>query len=111
LALETADPAPVVEISASECPVCQRFASEADVLRTNEQHAGGAVWTVNNSLVESFDAAGPTVVIASIHQNPVPRLDKTGAVVSHYKDRTDDYAFTLVRDGEIWRTSRLQAVQ
>lgn len=84
--------------------------SDAKELQDAKQHANGDVWSVKGSYVEKL--TGPSaVVIASIQQNPIPRVDATGSVISTYKARTDDLAFTLAHDGRAWRLAQLQGVK
>jgi len=107
-AVKTADPSAIINVSNPGCPVCQGFIAEVNNLQAHGQRAAGDVWTVKSSDIVSFDNAANAVVIVTIHQNEVPRVDNSGSEVGRYVERTDDFAFTLVHNGSTWQTARLQ---
>jgi hypothetical protein len=98
-------------ISTPECRGCQAFLSEIRQLQAEGKRVDGDVWEVNTTELSSFENAATAVVFSNIHQLPAARVDRSGAVLTNYKDRTDDYGFTLTHDGTMWRVSRLQVLQ
>jgi hypothetical protein len=111
LAFKTPNPAPIAELSTVDCVACQGFVSDADDLRRKGEHAEGDLWAVNDAYLEDFDNVASAVVVVTIKQNPVNRVDNNGAVILRYKPRVEDVALTLQHAGSAWVVTKLQVVK
>lgn len=110
-AFQKADPKPLQVVSGDACPACNGYISEVKDLTGQQRHAQGELWTATAISVEQFDGAASAVVFATVQQHAIPVMDQTGAVVDHYKNRTEELGFTLTHNGTNWRVVRVQVAQ
>ncbi|MGV1010349.1 MAG: DUF6318 family protein [Dermatophilaceae bacterium] len=110
-AFQTANPAAVKQLSTSTCPACAGMVSDIEAMRERDGHVDGEVWSVQSSIVESFNPASSSVVVLEVHQPPVPIKDSSGNVIDRYEKDSARLALTLVHNGANWQVSRLQLIK